>query len=209
MAGERWYQLVLIWLRDPARFQRYLEALAPVVTRYGGAADQVFRPTAIHADGLKLPDAVNLVHYDSREAFDAFSADPGFQRIKPLREESIDMLAFDGTLRQCTPAAPDPRRVFGIEIARLAGDGAGYRRYEREGEPAMRPYGHHVDYVLDVQASPPGRPHDLVKISSFPAEADRARFERDPAHQAIETVLYPLAVESVIWLDARLPGQEG
>ena len=207
MADERWYQLVIIWLRDPAKFQEYAEALAPVVTRYGGMADQVFTPTAIHPHGLELPDVVNLVHYDTKQAFTAFSADPAFHRIRHLREESIDMLAFGGRMRQRMPAVVTAERVFGIEIARFrGGDPAAYRRYEAEGEPVMRSHGFHVDYVLDLDAdlddSPASQRYDLVKVSSFPSLRDKAGFERDPAHDRIETSLYPAAIDNVIWLDA-------
>ena len=117
------------------------------------------------------------------------------------------MLAFGGRMRQRTPAAVTAERVFSIEIARFhGGDPAAYRRYEAEGEPVMRSHGFHVDYVLDLDAdlddSPASQRYDLVKVSSFPSLRDKAGFERDPAHDRIETSLYPAAIDNVIWLDA-------
>jgi hypothetical protein len=57
------------WIRDPAVFAEYLRDLPPTVARYGGAADLSLRPTTIWADRLDLPDIVNLVHYDDRDAY--------------------------------------------------------------------------------------------------------------------------------------------
>jgi uncharacterized protein (DUF1330 family) len=201
-----WHQLVLIWIRDPARFQDYLTAMAPIVSRYGGAADRLFAPAAVHADGLTTPDAVNLVYYDDRAAFDAFTNDPDFQQIKHLRDESVDLLSFDGRLVRNHPAPPDSDRVYGIEIVRFAdGSRDAYRRYEREGESVMARYGFQVEYVLDIETtSAVDRRFDLAKVSSFPSSAQRAAFETDPMHAPIEQELYPTAVADLIWIDATL-----
>jgi uncharacterized protein (DUF1330 family) len=201
-----WHQLVLIWIRDPAQFQDYLSAMAPIVSRYGGAADRLFAPTALHADELTTPDAVNLVHYDDRAAFAAFNQDPDFQQIKHLRDESVDLLSFEGRLARADPAPPDPQRVYGIEIVRFPdGSRKAYERYEREGESVMGRYGFQVEHVLDLDTtSTAGRRFDLVKISSFPSSAQRAAFETDPEHARIEQDLYPAAVADLIWIDATL-----
>jgi uncharacterized protein (DUF1330 family) len=195
-----WHQLVLIWIHDPARFQDYLTAMAPIVRRYGGAADGSFAPTAIHAAGLTTPDVVNLVHYDNRAAFDAFTNDPDFQQIKHLRDESVDLLSFEGRLAKKSP--PDSGRTYGIEIVQFPnGSREAYQRYERDGESVMARYGFQVDYVLEIEGSAEHR-FDLVKISSFPSGADRAAFETDPLHQRVERELYPAAVGDLIWIDA-------
>jgi uncharacterized protein (DUF1330 family) len=203
---DTWHQLVLLWIRDPARFQDYLTAMAPIVSRYGGAADRLFAPTALHAEGLSTPDAVNLVHYDNRAAFAAFTNDPDFQQIKHLRDESVDLLSFEGRLARKRPAPPDPQRVYGIEIVRfLDGSREAYERYEREGESVMARYGFQVEYVLDIDTtSTVDRRFDLVKVSSFPSSAQRVAFETDPTHAQIEQELYPAAVSDLIWIDATL-----
>ena len=47
----------------------------------------------------------------------------------------------------------------------------------------MARYGFQVDYVLDIDTtSSAERRFDLVKISSFPSNAQRAAFENDPLH---------------------------
>ena len=71
----------------------------------------------------------------------------------------------------------------------------------------MRQYGYRVEYVLDAETAPPGRPRpDLIKISSFPDETAKAAFEADPAHGEIEQTLYPAATDHVVWLTGQAIG---
>lgn len=132
MDDSRFYQLVLIWIRDPAMFGEYLRLLPPVVARYGGAADRSFAVTSIQADGLAPPQVVNLVHYDSQDAYQRFNEDPDFRAIEHLRSESVSLMSFEGWLRSADPST----------------DGLADRHYRIEiGGP------HHpedrVEYVLD------------------------------------------------------------
>ena len=208
-ASRRYHQLVLIWIRDPAMFAAYLRDLPPIVARYGGAADLSLRPTAIWADGLTLPDVVNLVHYDDREAYQRFNADPDFQAIEHLRTSSVDLMTFEGYLSTTDPApAGSPERIYNVEVATWRdGTGEAYRAYEERGEARMREYGYRVEYVLATETAPAGRPHpDVVKISSFRDEAARAAFDADPAHSEIEEKLYPAAADNVVWLTGHAIG---
>jgi uncharacterized protein (DUF1330 family) len=201
-----YHQLVFIWVRDPAMFAEYLRDLPPIVARYGGAADLSLRPTDIWADGLTLPDVVNLVHYDSRDAYQRFNADPDFQAIEHLRAGSVDLLTVEGHL-DAGEEAPDgsPGRIYTVELASFRdGSGAAYRAYVERGEVRMRDYGYRVDYTLAAATAPAGRPRpDVVKISSFPHAAARAAFEADPVRAEIERKLYPGATDHVVWLTGQ------
>jgi uncharacterized protein (DUF1330 family) len=201
-----YHQLVFIWIRDPAGFADYLRELPPIVARYGGAADLSLRPTAFWADGLTRPDIVNLVHYDDRDAYRRFNADPDFARIEPLRAASVDLLTYEGHLTVADPSpAGVPGRVYNVELAGYRdATGEAYREYEERGEARMREYGYRVEYVLAADTTPADHPRpDMIKISSFPDEAARAAFEADPAHGQIEEKLYPAATDHVIWLTAQ------
>lgn len=204
--GRTYHQLVFVWIRDPQMFAAYLRDLPPIVGRYGGAADLSLRPTAIRAGGLTRPDVVNLVHYDDRDAFRRFNADPDFLAIEPLRAGSVDLMTFEGYLRtEAPPAAGAPGRTFDVEVATSRdGTGEAYRAYEDRGEARMREYGYRVEYVLDAETAPPGRPRpDVVTISSFPDDAARAAYEADPIHAEIEEKLHPAATDHAIRLTAR------
>jgi uncharacterized protein (DUF1330 family) len=203
---RRYHQLVFIWVRDPVKFADYLRELPPIVGRYGGAADLSLRPTALWADRLALPDIVNLVHYTDKQAFERFGADPEFRRIEPLRAGSVDLMTFEGYLRPGDPSpAGPPGRLYNVELATFRdGTGDAYRIYEERGEAVMRRYGYRVEYILDAEAAPTGRPRpDLIKISSFPDEAAKAAFDADPAHNEVEQKLYPVATDHVLWLTGQ------
>jgi uncharacterized protein (DUF1330 family) len=204
--SRRYHQLVFIWIRDPAMFAGYLRDLPPIVARYGGAADLSLRPSAICADGLTLPDVINLVHYDDREAYQRFNADPDFQAIEHLRAGSVDLMTFDGYLSTVAPSPGGlPDTVYNVEVATYRdGSGEAYRAYEQRGEARMREYGYRVEYVLAAETAPAGRPRpDVVKISSFPDEAARAAFDAEQVHREIEEKLYPAATADVIWLTGQ------
>src|SRR6185437_10830559 len=162
--SQRFHQLVLLWITDPPTFGRYVAALGPVVARYGGAADHVYTPTAIHAAGLDLPDVVNLVHYDDESAYRKFTADPDFLAIKPLRDNSVRMLSFDGTLEISAPS-PDPQeqRVIDIAASSLGPAPANSGRDRNPGHSSAR-----TEYLLRVTGHPDEHPADLVRISSLP-----------------------------------------
>jgi uncharacterized protein (DUF1330 family) len=201
-----YHQLVFIWIRDPAVFGEYLRALPPVVARYGGAADLSLRPTATSAGGLTLPDIVNLVHYDDRESFERFGADPDFREIEPLRARSVDLHTFEGQLSLADPSPHgSAHRLYEVELATYRdGSGAAYRTYEQADEPRRRRHGYRVEYLLDAQTAPAGRPRpDLIKISSFPDTSAKAAFDADPAHTEIEEKLYPAGADNVVRLTAH------
>jgi uncharacterized protein (DUF1330 family) len=173
--GE-WHQLVLIWVHDAARFEEYLAVMAPIVGRYGGALDRSYTPTAIQAEGLTVPDVINLVHYDSRAGFNAFLDDPDFLRIKHLRDESVTLLSVEGRLTLANPAPPDPRRGYGIDIIRAPED--------------HRSAGDEVEYLLDVETSSSvDRAPRLARISSLPKAERRKEFQADPMDIRVDATL--------------------
>jgi hypothetical protein len=194
-----YHQLVFIWIRDPALFAEYLHDLPPIVARYGGAADLSLHPTAIQADpSLPLPDVVNLVHYDSREAYHRFNADPDFRRIEPARADSVDLMTFEGHLRVADPTPADAQqRVFHVELATYRdGNPEAYRAYERRAEGRRRAHGYHVEYILEAETAPAQLPHpDVVTIASFPGPV-----AADPDARDIEEQLYLTATEHAIRL---------
>jgi len=198
-----YYQLVLIRLNDPATFGRYLERLRPVVARYGGALERMLAPTTVHGDLPWRPDIVNIVYYDDRAAFTAFSEDPEFREIVHLRDASIDMIAVGGEPQGgIVTVEKIHERVYVVEVARFGADGsAGYRRYEAESERVMAQYDYHVERVLvpDAASALPFMP-DLVKVAYFSTADGLSRMHDDPAHARIEAELYPAAVAASVWM---------
>jgi uncharacterized protein (DUF1330 family) len=203
---SRYYQVVFIWMKDPATFGRYAALVEPVVRPYGGGLERRLIPDAIYAEGMAKPDIVNIVFCDSRAAFAAFEQDPEFAKIVHLRSESIDMASVagvptDGEVTQTDVAD----RLYLVEVVRFGPQGAkGYQDYEDQAEPVMHRYGYHVERRLtpDSASGFPFQP-DLVKVAYFDSPDGMERFHTDPAHPRIENELYGAAVEQSIWVVGR------
>jgi uncharacterized protein (DUF1330 family) len=203
----RYYQVVFIWMRDAPTFAHYLELAAPVVGRYGGALERMLLPDLVVGDGMRKPDVVNVVSYDSAAAFAALDADPDFQQIVPLRSASIDMIAIDGLPSGGLATEHDlADRIYLLELAQYGALGAeGYAALEAQVEPLMRPFGYHLERRIAPQAAP-GMPFlpDVVKVAYFDDAAGLEGWHQDPAHPRIEQELYPAAAQQAIWLVARV-----
>lgn len=204
---KKYHQLVLLWITDPQKFQEYLIKMRPIVTRYGGAGDRSFQPSMIWADGMELPHIVNLVHYDTKESYHSFNNDLEFKKIEHLRSESTKLISFEGYLRVDNPSGNGlSEREYNIEIVNYKdGKGDGYKKYEMEGESKMRKYGFEVEFTLDVEPKPSGiKQPDLIKISYFKNATGKADFEKDKDHKYVEQVLYPSAIDKVIWITGKI-----
>ena len=204
---QRYYQVVLIKMKDPERFARYLELMAPIVHRYGGALERALLPETVYAQGVAKPDTINVVHYHNRDAYTAFNADPEFQAIAHLRSESVDMVAVGGRpVRGEVVESGIGDRLYVVEFARFGGGGGvGYRTYEEQSEAIMSRYGYHVERVIapDAIAGLPFTPN-IVKVAYFDAHDGMDRMHQDPAHERLERELYPAAVAESIWMVARV-----
>jgi uncharacterized protein (DUF1330 family) len=213
MSSDRYYQLVLLWFKDPVKFERYCHLVAPIVTPYGSGLDRQFAPETIYApnESLKRPDVVNLVYYGSRDAFATFARDEAFREILHLRTESTDLASIEGvSIRSATdsvsttllPGGDPKRRLYMIEIARFGKGGeASYREYERASEAVMARYGYRIERSLSPKSSS-GLPFapDIVKVAFFESPEGLEAFHRDEAHERLEKVLYPAATSESIWL---------
>jgi uncharacterized protein (DUF1330 family) len=203
---NRYYQVVLITVKDPPMFRRYAELLAPVVRKYGGARERLIHPDAVYGDGVSKPDLVNVVYYDSKEAFTAFAQDPAFREIVHLRTSSIHMVAIEGP--PIAGAVTDEGiadRSYLVEIARFgAGGAAAYHAYEAETAELYARHGLHVERALGVDgaAGLDFRP-DVVKVAYLDHPDGMARMHADPAHVRIEKEVYPRAAARSVWIAGR------
>ena len=83
------YIVAQLKVHDPAMFQRYREAVTPLVDRFGGR----FRVRGGELEVLEgdwpLPRLV-IIEFQSRDAARLFYDSPEYQKILPLRQESAD-----------------------------------------------------------------------------------------------------------------------
>jgi hypothetical protein len=180
--------------------------MAPIVRRYGGALERALVPETVYSQEIFKPDTINVVHYDSREAYGAFNADPEFRAIEHLRAELITMATLGGLPIGDEVASGDAREhLYVLELARLGPHGIqGYHAHEQHAEPVMRRFGYHVERVLapDAVMGLPFAP-DLAKVAYSDGPDGMAQFHEDLAHERIEKVLHPAAVAESIWVVAR------
>lgn len=197
----RYYGLYLVWIKDPAKWNRYRELVAPIARRYG-TVERSLRGTTIYFEGRTAPDVVNVVHSPSQKAFEQLDRDPEFQRIVHLRDESTELVSVFGDPIAGEVSSNAGQRAYVVEIAKFGAEGAaGYRRYEAEATPLLRRYGYHVERVFSVRGPSEGLPFqpDLVKVAYFEQPDGMARVESDPEHARIEG-LYPSAVAQSVWI---------
>ena len=81
------YIVAQLKVNDPAAFQRYRDAVTPLVDRFGGR----FRVRGGELEVLEgdwpLPRLV-IIEFQSRDAARLFYDSPEYQQILPLRQES-------------------------------------------------------------------------------------------------------------------------
>jgi len=97
-------------------------------------------------------------------------------------------------------------RSYVVEAARFGPRGVdAYRRYEKEADALLSRYGYHVERVLEPD-SVSGFPFtpDVVKVAYFEEADGMQKAHADPAHHAIESELYPAAVQQSVWVLGRV-----
>jgi len=205
-SSQRYYQVVLIWLKDPPKFQRYLELAAPIVGRYGGALERMITPESVYPQSVPKPTIVNVVYYDDRNAFAQLANDPDFQRIVHLRTESVDMAAVNGAALdgELVDTAGVGQRHYLVELAQFGVGGmAAYRDYEHESLPVLAEYGHRLERVIRADsASGLSFQPDVAKVTYFSDGDAMARLHADPRHEALERS-YPAATGDSLWIFGR------
>jgi hypothetical protein len=204
---RRYYQLVLMRVKDAPLFGTFLDRVAPLAARHGHGLERMLAPDAIYANGIAKPDIVNVVYYENRGAFDAFESELDLQGLRELRSEALDLCTLAGWSSGdgVVPETSGPRRYI-VEVARFGPRGAdGYRAYEADADAAMARYGYRVERVIEPEsASGLGFEPQLAKIAYFEPGDGMERFHADPAHARIERGLYPAAVDRSIWLTGRV-----
>ena len=83
------YIVAQVKVHDPAAYQRYREAVTPLIDRFGGR----FRVRGGELDVLEgdwpLPRLV-IIEFQSKDAARLFYESPEYQKILPLRQRASD-----------------------------------------------------------------------------------------------------------------------
>ncbi len=208
-AEAKYYQVVMIWLKDPAKFQEYGQKMAPIVSKYGGNGERILTPIESFYGGktgqdLSKPDMVNIVFYDSKEAYEDFENDPEFRKIEHLRSESIKMVAIGGKVTGGELKSGNvSQRLYMIEVGYFNDNGKNYKAYEKASKGFNKRLGLNKERVLiPDQVWGEIEMPDLVTIKYIDDAANKAKMEADPDHERIET-LYGKAMKDLIWIEGK------
>jgi|GEM_PF-4663428 len=209
-AKGKYFQVVMIWVKDPAKFQDYGQKVGPIVAKYGGNAERIISPVESFYGGTtakeyEAPHMVNIVYYDDKEAYEAFEKDPEFLKIKHLRSESIEMAGIggtvvDGELNLREVAA----RLYMIEFAYFSDeDGKKYQKYEKKTQAFSQRSGLHKERILkpDTKFGNIDLP-DLVSIKFLDQASQKEQMESDKDHPKVEK-LYGEAIRDLIWIEGK------
>ena len=203
MSNDRYYQVVLIWMKDANLFAEYGQAVGPVVAKYGGSLERMLTPQEIQGRDLAVPDMVNVVYYDSEEAYEAFERDPEFIEIKQMRTDSIDMLALEGhSSHGAVVEGGEPERLYLLELAEFGDDGeAGYRRYAQRADAFMSPHGFHVEREIAVRRFDDGLGFapNVARVTYFDGGDGLAKAHSLPGHEELEAG-YDAAAANSLWV---------
>lgn len=203
MSTDRYYQVVLIWMKDANLFAEYGQSVGPVVAKYGGSLERMLAPQDIQGGDVSVPDIVNIVYYDSEDAYAAFERDPEFLEIKQKRTDSIDMLALEGhSSLGSVVEGGEPERLYLLELADFGSDGeAGYRRYVQRADAFMSPYGFHVEREIAVRRFDDGLgvAPNVARVTYFDEGDGLEKAHSVPGHEELEAG-YNAAVGKSLWL---------
>ncbi|MDW3193754.1 MAG: DUF1330 domain-containing protein [Cytophagales bacterium] len=207
--NDKYYQVVMIWLKDPAKFQEYGQKMGPIVGKYGGSGERILTPVESFyggktGEGLSKPDMVNIVYYYSKEAYENFENDPAFKKIEHLRSESINMVAIGGKVKGGELLPGDAsQRLYMIEFGYFKDKGKNYKAYEKASKGFNQRLGLNKERILipDQVWGDIALP-DLVTIKYIDDASNKSKMESDPDHAKIEA-LYGEAMSDLIWIEGK------
>lgn len=206
---KKYYQVVLVWVKDPQKYQEYVQKLGPVVSKYGSQAERIVSPVSTFfavkkADELSKPDMVNIVYYESKAAYQKFENDPEFLALKDLRAEAIDIAGIDGEAIDNAPVLSGgvEDRLYMIEFLNyknkktyedyLVKTKDYYKRHQLITERAFK---------VDRSFGNIERPH-VVNIKYLKKASKRPEMESDKEHAQVEK-LYGEMLTDLIWIEGK------
>jgi uncharacterized protein (DUF1330 family) len=84
------YIVAQLRVHDPAAFQRYREAVTPLVDRFGGRYRVRGAEPEVLEGAWPFP-RLTIIEFQSRDAARLFYESPEYQKILPLRQGSADV----------------------------------------------------------------------------------------------------------------------
>jgi len=204
---KKYYQVVLVWVKNPQKYQEYVQKLGPVVSKYESNAERIISPVKSFfavkkGKELKTPHMINIVYYKSKKAYHKFLKDPEYIKLKKLRSEAIDIAGIDGeVIGGKLEKGNVADRLYMIEFLNYKNKKS-YNNYIKKTKPY---YKRHLvnerilkpDNVFGNINMP-----DVVFIKYIKNEADRSKMETDKEHPMVEK-LYGDMLSDLVWIEGK------
>lgn len=94
-ADRKYYQVGLLWIKNPAKFQEYAQKAFPMLPKDAGMVVSVQPSTS--SMGSKTPHSFSVTHYASKELHDNFFfKNEDYLALVPIRDEGADAVVING-----------------------------------------------------------------------------------------------------------------
>ncbi|WP_223034075.1 DUF1330 domain-containing protein [Hanstruepera marina] len=207
---DKYYQVVLIWVKDPLKFREYGEKMRPIVQKYGGSTERMINPvTSIYSgsygSSLSQPNILNIVYYHNKEAYENFNKDPEYQSLIPLRDEAIDIVGVGGkSIEGKLIKGEASKRLYMIEFSYFSdSDGSKYKLYKKNSLEFYNRNG--VELERSIAPSEVfGNIIDLPNIVniSYIKSGDSSQLQKDSEHHSIQGA-FRQAVSNTVWIEGK------
>ncbi len=97
MSDDRFYAVLLVWVRDPKRFAEYQERAKPILAKHGVHIERWLMTQDMDGDGLERPDQIVVTWFKTAEARAAFENDAEFVEVAKIRDEAVKLVAITGS----------------------------------------------------------------------------------------------------------------
>ncbi len=97
MNNDRFYAVLLLWVRDPERFTEYQEKAKPLLEKHGVHIERWLMTQDMDGDGLERPDQIVVTWFSSADAKAAYENDPQVVEVAKIRDESVKLVTITGT----------------------------------------------------------------------------------------------------------------
>ncbi len=91
MNEERYYAVRLLWVHDPAGFDKYQEMAKPILAKHGVHIERWLMTENMVGTGMEKPDQIVVTWFENAAAKEAFENDPEFKKATVIRDKAAKL----------------------------------------------------------------------------------------------------------------------
>ena len=94
MNDERYYAVRLLWVHDPAGFDKYQEMAKPILAKHGVHIERWLMTENMVGTGMEKPDQIVITWFENAAAKEAFENDPEFKKAAVIRDKAAKLVTI-------------------------------------------------------------------------------------------------------------------